>query len=72
MGEKVALITARRFSGATRGFCIGYVGPEAAVGGPLARLKNGDKIVIEATKGTIDMKVSIQKLWNGRSYGDRG
>ena len=48
MGEKVALITDGRFSGATRGFCIGHVGPEAAVGGPIALLKDGDRIVIDA------------------------
>ena len=52
MGEKVALITDGRFSGATRGFCVGHVGPEAAVGGPIALLKNGDMIVIDADKGT--------------------
>jgi len=57
MGEQVALITDGRFSGATRGFCIGHVGPEAAVGGPIALLQNGDKIVIDAEKGTIDMLV---------------
>ena len=44
MGDKVALITDGRFSGATRGFCIGHVGPEAAVGGPIALLKDGDII----------------------------
>ena len=52
MGEQVALITDGRFSGATRGFCIGHVGPEAAVGGPIALLRNGDRIVIDAEKGT--------------------
>ena len=52
MGEKVALITDGRFSGATRGFCIGHVGPEAAVGGPIALLRNGDRIVIDADAGT--------------------
>ena len=57
MGDKVALITDGRFSGATHGFCIGHVGPEAAVGGPIALLKNGDKIVIDAEKGIIDMLV---------------
>ena len=62
MGEKVALITDGRFSGATRGFCIGHVGPEAAVGGPIALLKNGDKIVIDADKGTIDMLVPEAEL----------
>ena len=62
MGEKVALITDGRFSGATRGFCIGHVGPEAAVGGPIGLLKNGDKIVIDADKGTIDMLVSDAEM----------
>ncbi|HVC60005.1 MAG TPA: dihydroxy-acid dehydratase [Acetobacteraceae bacterium] len=57
MGDQVALITDGRFSGATHGFCIGHVGPEAAVGGPIALLKNGDKIVIDAEQGTIDMLV---------------
>ena len=50
MGEKVALITDGRFSGATRGFCVGHVGPEAALGGPLALLRNGDIIDIDAKK----------------------
>jgi dihydroxy-acid dehydratase len=62
MGEKVALITDGRFSGATRGFCIGHVGPEAAVGGPLALVNNGDKIVIDAAKGTIDLIVPDAEL----------
>ena len=62
MGEQVALITDGRFSGATRGFCIGHVGPEAAVGGPIALLKNGDRIVIDAEKGTIDVALSEAEL----------
>jgi dihydroxy-acid dehydratase len=62
MGEKVALITDGRFSGATRGFCIGHVGPEAAVGGPLALVKDGDKIIIDAAKGTIDLVVPDAEL----------
>ncbi|HEX4366384.1 MAG TPA: dihydroxy-acid dehydratase [Rhodopila sp.] len=62
MGEKVALITDGRFSCATRGFCIGHVGPEAAVGGPLALVNNGDKIVIDAAKGTIDLIVPETEL----------
>jgi dihydroxy-acid dehydratase len=62
MGADVALITDGRFSGATHGFCIGHVGPEAAVGGPIALLKNGDKIVIDADKGTIDMLVPEAEL----------
>ena len=57
MGEKVALITDGRFSGATRGFCIGHVGPEAADGGPIALVENGDIIAIDAEAGTIDLKV---------------
>jgi dihydroxy-acid dehydratase len=62
MGTQVALITDGRFSGATHGFCIGHVGPEAAVGGPIALLKNGDRIVIDAEKGTIDMLVPDAEL----------
>lgn len=54
-GEKIALITDGRFSGATRGFCVGHVGPEAAAGGPIAYLRDGDVIEIDAEKGTIDM-----------------
>ena len=50
-GDKVALITDGRFSGATRGFCIGHVGPEAAVGGPIGLLKDGDLITIDADEG---------------------
>ena len=61
-GEKVALITDGRFSGATRGFCIGHVGPEASVGGPIALLKNGDIIDIDAKKGTINVRLSKQEL----------
>ena len=57
MGEKVALITDGRFSGATRGFCIGHVGPEAAECGPIALVENGDIIEIDAEKGTIDLHV---------------
>jgi len=61
-GETVALITDGRFSGATRGFCIGHVGPEAAVGGPIALLKNGDVIEIDAEKGTINVKLTAKEL----------
>jgi len=57
MGEKVALITDGRFSGATRGFCIGHVGPEAAEGGPIALVEDGDTIAIDAERGTIDLLV---------------
>lgn len=62
MGEKVALITDGRFSGATRGFCIGHVGPEAAEGGPIALVEDGDEISIDATKGTIELNVSADVL----------
>jgi dihydroxy-acid dehydratase len=58
VGEKVALITDGRFSGATHGFCIGHVGPEAAVGGPIALLRDGDRIAIDAAAGTVDVAVS--------------
>jgi dihydroxy-acid dehydratase len=57
MGEKVALITDGRFSGATRGFCIGHVGPEAADGGPIGLIEEGDMINIDAEKGIIDLEV---------------
>ena len=61
-GGKVALITDGRFSGATRGFCIGHVGPEAAVGGPIALLKDGDMIAIDAEKGTLEVELSETEL----------
>ena len=62
VGEKVALITDGRFSGATHGFSIGHVGPEAAVGGPIALLKDGDRITIDAVNGTIDVALSDAEL----------
>lgn len=62
MGDKVALITDGRFSGATRGFCIGHVGPEAAVGGPIGLLKDGDMITIDAVDGTMDVALSEDEL----------
>ena len=61
-GGKVALVTDGRFSGGTRGFCIGHVGPEAAVGGPIALICNGDMISIDAEKGTLDLEVSAAEL----------
>jgi len=72
MGEKVALITDGRFSGATRGFCIGHVGPEAAECGPIALVQDGDMIRIDAEAGTIDLDVAGDVLaarreaWKGR------
>jgi dihydroxy-acid dehydratase len=62
MGDKVALITDGRFSGATRGFCIGHVGPEAAVGGPIAHIRDGDIITLDATTGEISVNVSEADL----------
>ena len=67
MGDKVALITDGRFSGGTRGLCIGHVGPEAAVGGPIALLKNGDVIVIDAEKGTLNLELSEDELARRRA-----
>jgi dihydroxy-acid dehydratase len=66
-GDKVALITDGRFSGATRGFCIGHVGPEAAVGGPIGLLRNGDVIAIDAASGTLDVEVAPEELERRRS-----
>ncbi|MEP2030311.1 MAG: dihydroxy-acid dehydratase [Paracoccaceae bacterium] len=71
MGKKVALITDGRFSGATRGFCVGHVGPESAHGGPIALLQNGDEITIDAPNGTISVELSDDELaarkskWSG-------
>src|SRR5215510_14441481 len=62
MGGKVALITDGRFSGATRGFCIGHVGPEAAIGGPIGLLRDGDIIEIDAEAGTLDVKLTEDEL----------
>ncbi len=66
MGSKVALITDGRFSGATRGFCVGHVGPEAAVGGPIALLRDGDIISIDAGRGTIKVKLTAKDLKDRR------
>ncbi len=74
MGESVALITDGRFSGATRGFCIGHVGPEAADGGPIALVEDGDTIAIDAEAGTIDLQVDEAVLaarrarWRPRTH----
>ncbi len=61
MGEQVALITDGRFSGGTRGFCVGHVGPEAALGGPIALLRDGDRITLDAIAGTIDAALSDEE-----------
>jgi len=74
LGEKVALITDGRFSGGTRGFCIGHVGPEAADGGPIALVEDGDTIAIDADAGTIDLLVDAATLaarrtaWRPRAH----
>ena len=62
VGEKVALLTDGRFSGATHGFCIGHVGPEAAIGGPIGLIRDGDMITIDATAGTLDVALSEAEL----------
>jgi dihydroxy-acid dehydratase len=67
MGEKVALITDGRFSGGTRGFCIGHVGPEAAEGGPIALVEDGDLIRIDAEAGTVDLLVDPNVLADRRA-----
>jgi dihydroxy-acid dehydratase len=68
MGEKVALITDGRFSGATRGFCIGHVGPEAAECGPIALIEDGDEIMIDAETGVIDLNVPAEVLDERRKH----
>jgi dihydroxy-acid dehydratase len=62
MGEKVALLTDGRFSGATRGMMVGYVSPEAAAGGPIALVKNGDRIRIDAEKGVLQLDLSAREV----------
>jgi len=62
MGLRVGLITDGRFSGGTRGLCIGHVAPEAATGGPIAALQNGDIISIDAQSNTINVKLSDDEL----------
>jgi dihydroxy-acid dehydratase len=75
MGGKVALITDGRFSGATRGFCVGHVGPEAAVGGPIALLRDGDVITLDAEDGILAVALSAGELearaknWKARELG---
>jgi len=74
MGDKVALITDGRFSGATRGFCVGHVGPEAAVGGPIGLLRDGDVIEIDAEAGILNVDLSEaelakrRKAWTPREH----
>ncbi|MXW84989.1 MAG: dihydroxy-acid dehydratase [Boseongicola sp. SB0667_bin_21] len=70
VGKKVALITDGRFSGATRGFCVGHVGPESARGGPIGRLRDGDMITIDAIKGELSVDLSDEEL-EARTYTPR-
>ena len=73
MGDKVALITDGRFSGATRGFCVGHVGPEAALGGPIGLLRDGDVIEIDAEQGALDVKLTKSELeQRAREWKPRG
>jgi dihydroxy-acid dehydratase len=67
-GDKVALITDGRFSGATRGLCVGHIGPEAQEGGPIALIKDGDIIAIDADAGTIELEVDPIELENRRRH----
>jgi len=67
MEQDVALITDGRFSGATRGMCVGHVGPEAAVGGPIALLRDGDLIDIDGDAGTLNVRLSDEELASRRA-----
>jgi dihydroxy-acid dehydratase len=67
VGHKVALITDGRFSGATRGLCIGHIGPEAALGGPIALLENGDIITIDIQSGIIDVDITDEEMEKRRA-----
>jgi dihydroxy-acid dehydratase len=75
MGDKVALITDGRFSGATRGFCVGHVGPEAQLGGPIGLLQDGDIVTLDAVEGVLACNVSDAELsarrksWKPREHG---
>ena len=62
LGEKVALITDGRFSGGTHGFVVGHIAPEAALGGPLALVRNGDRITIDAERRCIEVELSAAEL----------
>jgi dihydroxy-acid dehydratase len=62
LGDKVALVTDGRFSGATRGLMVGHVSPEAAVGGPIAALRNGDTIIIDVPSSRIDVELDKNEI----------
>ena len=74
MGEQVALVTDGRFSGATRGLCVGHVGPEAAIGGPIALIEDGDVIEIDAERGVLSVRLDAAVLearrarWTPRAH----
>ncbi|MEE8439207.1 MAG: dihydroxy-acid dehydratase [Micropepsaceae bacterium] len=67
ISDKVALVTDGRFSGGTRGLCVGHIGPEAADGGPIGLLQDGDIIVVDAEAGTLDIELSEQELEKRRA-----
>jgi dihydroxy-acid dehydratase len=62
LGETVALITDGRFSGATRGFCVGHIAPEAARGGPMAVVRDGDTIIIDVAQRTLDLEITVEEM----------
>ena len=70
-GDKVALVTDGRFSGGTRGLCVGHVGPEAQEGGPIALVSDGDIIAIDADAGTIELEVEPDRAGERRATGSR-
>ncbi len=67
MGDQVALITDGRFSGATRGLMVGYIGPEAALGGPIALVRDGDRIAIDGEARTLELRVPADELARRRA-----
>jgi dihydroxy-acid dehydratase len=67
LGERVALITDGRFSGATRGMCVGYLSPEAAAGGPIALLRDGDRVRIDATARRLDVLLDDTEMARRRA-----
>ena len=67
LGDKVALITDGRFSGGSHGFVVGHISPEAALGGPIGLLRDGDRIAIDAVKRTLQLDVSVAELRKRRA-----
>jgi dihydroxy-acid dehydratase len=68
LGKACALITDGRFSGGTRGLCVGHIGPEAQLGGPIALIKDGDIINVDADAGIIDLEVDPIELENRKRH----